>query len=342
MPGNPFYKMTFIKGVFVLKGFFRIFIVASILLLAARPGLALSMVTGQSPKEIPILQFPVMSDVHICGEPRIIEGVPICHRNTDENFLKALEDYQQIAPGYKAIAVVGDLTNHGLDAQYNKFMEQLFTGSNPGAEKILAIGNHEFFENKYWKRPLLTNELLLIRFVTKLTMDNVFYDKWINGYHFITLGSEALSTGNYNVPYISDIQYRWLELKLSLNATANKPIFVFLHQPIKGTVYGTEGNYADFEGKRLKSILRKYPQAIFFSGHSHYDLNHPKTVYQKGFTMVNTSSVSYVMGRNGREKGLSQGLLVEVYKDRVEIKAREFSNNSWIRSFTVPNHKSFP
>lgn len=326
-----------------MKSFYRIFIfAATILLLATEPGISVSKTNGQSPNDIPIIQFPVISDVHICGEPRTIEGVPVCSGNTDDNFLKALEDYQQIAPGYKAIAVVGDLTNHGLEEQYDRFMDQLFTGSNPGAEKILAIGNHEFFENKYWKRPLLTNEMILIRFVTKLGLGNVFYDKWIDGYHFISLGSEGMMPGKYNVPYISDTQYRWLEMKLSLNATANKPIFVFLHQPIKGTVYGTEGNYADFEGKKLKSILRKYPQAILFSGHSHYDLNHPKTVYQKGFTMVNTSSVSYVMGRNGRKKGLSQGLLVEVFKDRVEIKAREFSSNSWITSFTVQNHKSAP
>ncbi|WP_180954442.1 metallophosphoesterase [Bacillus sp. V5-8f] len=319
-----------------MKLVYRIIIFSSAMLfIAINPN-----ATAYPAKEVPILQFPVMSDVHICGEPRVIDRIPICWNNTDHKFLKALEDYQRIAPSYQAIAVVGDLTNHGLEEQYDRFMDLLFTGSNPGAERILAMGNHEFFEMKLWNRPLLTNEMLLMRFLMKTGMENVYYDKWIAGYHFITLGSERMMPENPNAPYISDTQYRWLELKLSLNAASNKPIFVFLHQPIKDTVYGTERNYIDFDGKRLKNILRKYPQAILFSGHTHYTLDHPKTVYQKELTIVNTSSVSYVTSREGRKRGLSQGLLVNVYKDRVEIKAREFSNNTWIRSFTIQNRRN--
>ncbi|RFU64805.1 metallophosphoesterase family protein [Peribacillus glennii] len=325
-----------------MKGIYRIVILAALLFTAMDKDLPFSYASELQAAEMPILQFPVMSDIHICGQPRIIEKVPICKGNTDENFLKALEDYQQIAPSYQAIAIVGDLTNHGLQDQYNRFMDLLFTGSNPGAERILAIGNHEFMEMKLWNRPLLTNEMLLMRFLTKTGKGKIYEDKWILGYHFITLGSEGMLQGNHNAPYISDAQYRWLELKLSLNAAPNKPIFVFLHHPLKDTVYGTERKHDYFDGKRLKNILRKYPQAILFSGHSHYSLEHPKTVYQKGFTMVNTSSVSYVTTHKGRKRGLSQGLLVEVYKDRVEIKAREFSNKSWIKTFTIPNEISLP
>ncbi|MDQ0218828.1 hypothetical protein ELQ35_05460 [Peribacillus cavernae] len=313
----------------------RIFLLCVTLLLFTVPGLASSNASKQFDKEIPIMQFPVLSDVHICGEPRTIEGIPICSGQTDEKFLHALEDYQQIAPGYKAIAIIGDFTNQGLGEQYDKFMSLLQTGSNPGVDKILAIGNHEFFEARYWNRPLLSNQILVKRFITKTNRENVYYDKWIEGYHFITLGSERKLPENPNGPYISDKQYRWLERTISMKAKKNKPIFVFLHQPVKHSVYGTEGKYTDFEGTRLKGILRKYPQTILFSGHSHYELNNPKTVYQDGFTMVNTSSVSYVMSNKGKKPGLSQGLLVEIYKDRVEIKAREFSNKSWIKTFTV-------
>ncbi|CAH0344035.1 metallophosphoesterase [Bacillus sp. CECT 9360] len=317
----------------------RIVSLAVILLFATGPVSSSSNVNEPFEKDVPVLQFPVISDVHICGQPRTIEGVRICEAETDGKFLEALEDIERIAPGYKAIAIVGDFTNQGLDEQYDRFMDLLFTGTNPGAEKIIAIGNHEFFENKHWKRPMLTNQMLVKRYSTKTGMGNVYYDRWIEGYHFITLGSESMFRGNPNKPFISDAQYKWLEQTLSDNAATGKPIFVFLHQPIKHTVYGTEGNYADFEGTRLKKILSKYPQTVLFSGHSHYDLNHPKTVYRQGFTMVNTSSISYVMDKKGRKKHLSQGILVEVYKDRLEIKAREFSNSSWIRAYSIPLKK---
>jgi 3',5'-cyclic-AMP phosphodiesterase len=324
------------KGVFLLKNLYRILILAAIIFFTAGPELSSTRASIQSYKEIPIMQFPVMSDVHICGEPNINQGVPNCRGDANENFLKALKDYQMTAPGYKTIAIVGDLTNQGLENQYRKFMELLSTHANPGSNTLLAIGNHEFIENKYWQHPLLASKLLVSRFITETGMDNVYYDKWIGGYHFITLGSEGSFLGNHKAPYISNRQYRWLKQTLSQKAAANKPIFIFLHQPIRHTVFGSEASYADFKGWRLKKILRKYPQAFLFSGHSHYDLNNPKTVYQKGFTMVNTASVSYVINDKGRQAGLSQGLLVDVYKDRVEIKAREFSNRSWIRVISVP------
>jgi predicted MPP superfamily phosphohydrolase len=292
-------------------------------------GLRLPVHADAPPAETNVLklQFPVISDVHIENQR---------HKN---NLKRALEDYKKIAPAYKAIAVVGDITQRGTASQYDDFMSIMNTNTNPGAEKVIAIGNHEFFERSNTSQGIITDNMILDRFKQKTGMPGVYYDKWVNGYHFITLGSEGPGKdveANMDFAILSDTQYKWLERTLPVNSNEKKPIFVFLHQPIDNTTYGSEYWGANLKDGRLLNLLKKYPQVILFSGHTHCLLNHPRTVYQDGFTMVNTSAVDYTWYANGAApEAYSQGLLVDVYGDKVEIKAREFSTGTWIKTYTV-------
>jgi 3',5'-cyclic AMP phosphodiesterase CpdA len=273
------------------------------------------------------LQIAVISDVHIGGEREV------------SKLTQALKDYGKTTPNYNVLAVVGDLTNHGLDTQYDSFMKTLNNNIRPSAEKILAMGNHEYFEGKNWPKPGLTDKILMDRFIKKTGMPGVYYDKWIKGYHFITLGGEQSrisnpDNGDYAV--ISEAQYSWLENTLPIGLDPKKPIFVFLHQPLDDTVYGSHFWGAGLKDMRLFNILSRYPQVILFSGHSHCILTNPKTVYQEGFTMVNTASTAYTWSED-TDKALpySQGILVNVYDNMVEIKAREFTNSTWINTFKI-------
>lgn len=272
--------------------------------------------------EKPILQIPVMSDIHISNQDQ------------EDRFKKALEDYKVIAPDYKAIALVGDITNQGSLEQYNNFMKILEENSYDNSEKIIAMGNHEYGE--IWNNPNADDSVYLNRFAENTKESNVYFDSWVSGYHFIVLGGEKLGSSNGDEAVISDAQYDWLEKTIAVDADQNKPIFVFLHQPLPNTVYGSEYWNSTLTDGRLAGILKKYPQTILFSGHSHNLLNHPRTVYQDGFTMVNTGAVAYTWYNGGYgPSSYSQGLLVNVYKDRVEIKAREFSNGTWINTFEI-------
>ncbi|MDN3019003.1 metallophosphoesterase [Paenibacillus sp. BSR1-1] len=275
------------------------------------------------PSNEPLLQFPVISDIHIGNDLQ------------KDLFTKALSDLRKVAPDYQAIVMVGDITNNGTEQDYDNFNLILNSNINPSAEKVISMGNHEYFEGVFsggeWNKDDYIN-----RFVDKTGMPGLYYDSWINGYHFITLGGEGFpSQYDHDHANISDEQFRWLERTLAKGANLAQPIFVFLHQAIDHTVYGSDDWGAGFKDSRLMEILKRYPQAILFSGHSHYLLNHPRTIYQDGFTMVNTGSVAYAFSDFGAHR-LSQGLLVKVYPDRVEIKAREFTDHTWIQSFTVP------
>lgn len=276
----------------------------------------------------PILQIPIINDVHIETKTQ------------EDRFIKALKDYKNIAPNYKAIVVNGDLTESGTEQQYNDFMNILIPNN---AQKILTIGNHEFYEGLTDITKTKTDKFYIERFKNKTGENNVYYDKWIEGYHFIVLGSEQSRMSNIkngDDAIISDEQYNWLEDTLKIGASSSKPIFVFLHQPISNTVYGSETCGTDFKNTKFINILNKYPQVILFSAHSHNLLNHPRTVYQDGFTIVNTGAVAYtcINGEKGYDYGpseYSQGILLDIYKDRIEIKAREFSNHTFINAYTI-------
>jgi predicted MPP superfamily phosphohydrolase len=285
----------------------------------------------------PNLQMSVISDLHIN------------RKKPNNKFEQALLDLRDIAPNYDTIAIVGDMTEGGFEEEYQRYSDILKAFKNQSAEEFVTMGNHEYFEPTYDKISSVSDLQLKQRFIkyTGEQLDDIFYDKWIKGYHFISLAGElsleSLAPQSQKQPglndaaYLSERQYQWLEKTLSVGADPNKPIFVFLHQPIRDTVYGSMRWHASFDDQtRLLSLLKKYPQVILFSGHSHYLLNHPKSIYQDGFTMVNTSSVEYTWFEGGEVPTLSQGFIVNVYDDRVEFKAREFSNHTWINTTTIP------
>lgn len=278
-------------------------------------------------KNKPKLTMGVISDIHI-GD-----------KGAEARFIKALNDFKNIAPEHKVLAMVGDITNQGREKQYDIFNKILNDNLNPGVEKVISIGNHEYFEGREKGVSVVTDKVYSDRFINKTGMPGLYYDKWIEGYHFLVLGGEASALTNPEYgdsAILSKEQYDWLEKTISINTDSKKPIFIFIHQPIDDTVYGSETLGGGFRDGKLASILRRYPQVIVFSGHSHFILNHPRTLHQDGFTTVNTSSVDYTEFAGGElSRKYSQGLLVQVYEDKVEIKAREFSDSTWIQSYTI-------
>lgn len=290
--------------------------------------------------EQPLLQVPVISDTHVNKD----------NPKAAENLVRTLDDLKNVAPNYDAIAVDGDMTEGGFLQEYQAFNQILNDHKVPGAQPFIVMGNHEWFEPTYDKTSSITDAEIEQRFMSfqNNPVQNVYFDQWIKGYHFIALsGEESYNTLiplSKTIPnildraYISDAQYKWLADKLAESSNdPAKPVFVFLHQPIENTVYGSMRWNAGFDDlTRLMPLLKKYPQVILFSGHSHYILNHPKSVYEDGFTMVNTASTSYTWFEDGAVPNLSQGWLMNVYSDRVELKAREFSNGTWIKTVTIP------
>ncbi|WP_410984783.1 LamG-like jellyroll fold domain-containing protein [Bacillus cereus] len=263
------------------------------------------------------LVFPVVSDVHIKNS------------GTDDTFRwqRTIEQFNTLAPKQDAFIIVGDFTDSGSNQQYNHFMQVYNQYANKDAVRMNSLGNHD-----YWNG--LSVEGAQKRFLEKTGMESIYYHKVVKGYHFLVMSSEDGTTHGY----YSDKQINWLKEEIA-KAKADdpeKPIFVFLHQHIKETVYGSH-EWGTKDSAKINEVLKDYPQAITFSGHSHYPLDDPRSIHQKDFTSVGTSSVSYMEVEGGKVQGnippgaseLSQGLLVEVDDKEVTINRRDFHTNSW-------------
>ncbi|MFC0273342.1 metallophosphoesterase family protein [Metabacillus herbersteinensis] len=265
----------------------------------------------------PDLVFPVISDVHIkkTGTKDI------------QKFSNTLHQLNEVVPKQDAFVIVGDLTDYGFTEEYDRFMSVYNAGKQSRAVSMMAIGNHD-----YWNGLSVADAQK--RFLEKTGMSSIYYHKVIKGYHFIVLGTEDGRTeGTFSTK-----QIKWLGEKLK-QASADdrkKPIFVFHHQPIKDTVYGSEWGFSE-NRDLFYNTLKEFPQAITFSGHTHYPLDDPKIIHQKDFTTIGTASVSYLWLDAGRIQGevpdgadiLNQALVVEVYNNKVMIKRRDVHNNEW-------------
>ncbi|MFJ5716049.1 metallophosphoesterase family protein [Neobacillus sp. NPDC093127] len=265
----------------------------------------------------PDLVFPVISDVHIQSSNNF---------NLDK-FVSTLEQLNQAVPKQDAFVVVGDLTDNGYTLEYDKFFNAYNVRKQTQAVSMFAIGNHD-----YWNGLSVANAQKL--FLEKSGMESIYYHRIIKGYHFIVLGTEdGLTEGTFSVSQIGWLAER---LKQANADDPDMPIFVFHHQPIKGTIYGSEWGFSK-NRDLFYDTLKAYPQVISFSGHTHYPLDDPRIIHQKDFTSIGTSTGAYLWLDSGRIQGevpegadiLNQALIVEVHKNKVILKRRDIHNNDW-------------
>ncbi|WP_438447987.1 metallophosphoesterase family protein [Gorillibacterium sp. sgz5001074] len=294
----------------------------------------------QARKErMPELQFAVISDIHV-QHWKVLSHLKL---------QAALEDLSAAAPAADALVINGDLGN-GLPADYAA-LEKLMRALPHPEQVYYTIGNHEFYQAWFdslgkWNAAAFPNgeteEASVGRFLAFTGYPKVYHDAWVEGYHFLFLGSEAYrqsDPSNGEDAWMSEEQLQWLEKTIGKGEEAGKPIFVFLHQPLPGTVAGSRtpvNNRAVVQHERLKAILSKHHQAVLFTGHTHWELSSKENAVQdgSGFTMVNTSSVyePYTEEDLPYEEGdrMSEGLTVEVYPKEVRIRGRNFAQRVWV------------
>ncbi|PEC49138.1 hypothetical protein CON00_12845 [Bacillus sp. AFS096315] len=229
----------------------------------------------------------------------------------------------------KSVSVVGDLTDYGTDAQYDTFMSTM--NKYPELNRNYVFGNHDV----RWMNGFETAKN---RFLTHTGMPAVYFDKWINGYHFIYLATE---TDDKDSAYLSDTQLNWLKVKLAEGANKSKPIFLFVHQPLGNTVSMTrpeDGYQSDeVQDQKFKDIVGEYPQSVLITGHVHDDIRLPGTLYNKQyFSMIRDGAIKYFPSYS-KEPG-AQGLIFDIYADRVVINGRDFAKKSTIATWTINNY----
>ena len=263
---------------------------------------------GAIPVTISVMQkfngyvsFAVISDTHFGNSKGDGPSVKVPKALKNITSHKALD----------VLFVVGDLTESGSTSQYTEFVNcfaNLSNYTNTVGKVVYMLGNHDNYatQQNYVEglRPLNNGE--------DYPFDQYFV---IKGYPFITISqrdrhnTDAATESNGPASYpkaVQDTLAKWMARAAA--ECPGKPIFVFTHVPIKYTCFSSwpgEGDgtsWPTWSMKVLNPILNQYPQAVVFSGHSHYPMGDPRSIHQgvnpnsdkkNFFTGINTGSTTY-------------------------------------------------
>lgn len=263
------------------------------------------------------------------------------HSKTDR-LKTAIKDLYKINPKIDALILNGDTVDQGLDSLYKPMKRTLLFNSWYLPKQVfINIGNHEFYDYEKGENSQKDVQTFIKRYLDFSGRDKVYTDSWINGYHFIFLGSEQCYTPELGSTqaFISKEQEDWLKHKLSEQYSAGRPIFVFLHQHLSGENTANQFRWAGVkQDTEIKKILSKYKEVIIFTSHTHSNLTITNKYIEEPFTAVHTGTITNPIepdGKGGRKnvEG-SQGLYIEVVGNEVYIRGRDFFNKRWIDEAT--------
>ena len=338
---------------------------------------------------VPNLKFGVVSDIHITkvGEGEAMEawGNNLTFRHTLEWFRDQNVD---------AVVIAGDMADHGMveemeavaQAWYAVFPGDRYPDGRP-VEKVFVMGNHDYHgylygdhaAKSYPDKAERVKHVLRSDFATRwkriFNEDYTrFYRKTIKGYDFLGQhwdDGTGMETGHGSCDFGAELK----EFLDANGSTLNPslPFFYVQHPHPKDTCYGPWA-WGHDSGK-VTDALSAFPNAVAFSGHSHYSLTDERSVWQGAFTSVGTSSLRYTgspynehlptgyenTGTEGKDawkrnaakmmKGFvtndcRQGMLWSVYDDCMVVKRREFLSNldlgdDWILPLPVAEPKPF-
>ena len=275
-----------------------------------------------------VCSFGVVSDVHIDSP----DGAPATKFRSALQQLKdraALDD----SDGLDAVLVAGDLVNtpwksEEFYSQVDYFKSCYETVLNPEETPLIYTpGNHDTY--RWWtpetvsQAKNISSRLGTEYFLTDI--DNEARERMecrhciVGEYHILSL----VPIGARPVTYPSEA-LEWLDRQLSdiTSEDSSRYVLLITHPMIYDTVYGSMlGDY--WATSALSGILEKYPQVVTFSGHLHFPLNDPRSIWQGRFTALGCGSVRYMAIEDGQYEDMrsktvmkdcdefSQGLLVQ-------------------------------
>ncbi len=270
-----------------------------------------------------LAEFAVLSDIHI--------GKSNVDPKPEAKFESALQQIGTLMPGCQAVAVAGDMTDLGTDAQYETLLRIWNENKPTNAAFAPCLGNHEFFRDGVVRFGGESETFLKeCRDAYQKYLGDLYTDTVVGGVHII-----AVSCDSSAAQYAGAEQFLIDHVKAAAQENPNMPIIIIAHQGL-GTYYNDGGGV--FTAKTTRE-LQKYPQIIVFSGHTHYSAYDPRMIQQKHFTTVQTGTVgadfwnyNYIQPlQPPRKDEVSEGHFVTVSKAGVvTIHRYDFTNSAAI------------
>ena len=309
----------------------------------------------------PDIRFGVVSDVHLLrsGHAEMLEKTFVYFRERDID----------------AVVIPGDIADKGRISELKRcadIFKRVFPG-NKGkdgrrVEKIFIYGNHDIWGSYHMikRDPALAKEdaIAFEEGRPKRVWEEIFGEPYSDFYlkevkGFVFIGAHWTKSDNFNG--LGDF--------LKANAAkigSEKPFFYVQHSHPSNTCIGAWAWGRD-NGASTKA-LSNYPNAVVFSGHSHYPLTDERSIWQGEFTSINASSLAkssygYSLRENFKNNShgftgdtrrhlmpqmemsdTSQGLIVSVYGSELLIERRDFQADKSLGAdwhISVPHRGDF-
>lgn len=249
-----------------------------------------------------VMSFALVSDTH----------VETTDSTSYKNFTKTIRG-MKAGKDIDTAVFLGDNVMNGQKIE-NFYFYTTMEIVAPAENNLVALGNHDVGNgegdyNELCNRFLQNNSEKLGNVIEK-----PYYYKIINGVYMIFLASEELTVHECA---ISNEQMTWLRDLLDEADMANAPIFVFNHHPIYMMAGETWYDLID--------LLGFYDNLLYFCGHTHKILNDNSF---RIYGNVRTVFLPRASGADGYDAGY--GVVVEVYKNEILIKPRNFISGEWM------------
>ncbi len=282
--------------------------------------------------EGPLLSFFILSDLHVNS------GVAYPSEHLKKTLDEITKKHQSATD---CIIFTGDVTESGTDKDYKELRSVLSKYKLP--PYYANMGNHDYYrvwidKDGNWNQKGFpngqTDEQSKKAFLEFFKLEKPYYEVEVNGHLILMMSQEVYQQTRTDVgegAWYSDEQLNWLKSKLAANQPS-RPVFVMIHQPLPAA--GQDGgSHRVIPAKKFREILKPYPNVFVFSGHGHQDFTNGTAHYLKeSFHWFVNSSVGRVLNAKYEHvrQDAAQGLYVQVFADRVELKGREFSTGEWI------------
>ena len=296
-----------------------------------------------------LMSLAVISDIHLDEK---------CSFISDGMFELGLADMEKAEDRLSAVAFVGDMTNHGYIGQWDIFTSSV-RRHDISDNVFVVVGNHDTWgpNREDFFNPADGVEATFIKYNKASSgreIDKMYYSGSVNGFPFIVLGSEK---DNVNA-YLSESQLSWFEREMEKAGQTGKPVFVLMHQPLNfthGLPYTWEKdshNHSDTGGigpqsDAVRDILKKYDNVFYVSGHIHSGLKNKgdkrgpayasveymKNDYGRDITLINLPCFANPDIFRGGHFSNGCGYVLEVYADKVLIRARNFGAGTYLKRY---------
>jgi 3',5'-cyclic AMP phosphodiesterase CpdA len=301
--------------------------------------------------------FDVISDTHIGpSDDTDPNGGFHPYKNLNNVFTSIKAKY----PDDQCIVVNGDVVDNSQQTSYDQ-LYNIVNNQKSGLPYVyFNIGNHEYAANPYVQPNIIedlntglnkfnynTNRIRsLLNSKNQVTTDpreHTYDIQYINSKNdrLVFLGTDEITNGHPEAAYLNpNGQLDWLHQVIQNNTTegsntkkGKKPMFIFLHQPLYDTTYGSTnqewGYLYENNTRYIKEWLNDHPEIIVFTGHTHeqfqdYDYWNDSNFYSLGDNSAKIFNVPSTGNDNG--KG-AQGYHVTVYSDGVVVTGVKYTGS---------------